>query len=99
VIAERLEPLHDLVLVEKRDGASQTPAGVIIPDHSKKSRQDEGIVVAAGRGKLGPGGIFIETTLKPGDRVVFGQRAGNEVILNGKDLLLIPFDHIMAVLR
>jgi len=97
--AKEMVPLHDLVLVEKSTAEERTPAGIIVTDHSKKERQDEGKVLAVGPGKLGPGGVFIETTLKPGDRIVFGKQAGNEVILNGQPLLLIPFDHIMAVLR
>jgi len=96
--AEKLEPLHDLVLVERRTPDTKSPAGLILPEHSKSDRQAEGVVHSAGPGKYA-GGVFIATTVQPGDRVVFGKQAGNEVNLNGQPLLLIPFDHIMAVLR
>lgn len=96
--ATEMVPLHDLVLVEKVTTEETTPAGLVVIDHSKKDRQDQGKVLARGPGKYA-GGVFIATTVEPGDRVVFGKQAGNEVILNGQPLLLIPFDHIMAVLR
>src|SRR5687767_9888785 len=96
--ANELVPLHDLVVIERDADMEKTKGGIFIPPKAQE-RQETGTVVSAGPGKLGPGGVFIETTVKRGDRVLFRKMSGEDVQVNGQKLVLLPFDHLMAVLR
>ena len=96
---EALRPLHDLVLVEKLDGEQKTPGGVILPDHSKKTRTERGRVLKVGPGKAGAQLGPVEVPLKPGDVVVFWKNQGAEVVLDNRNLLLINYEQLLAVIR
>jgi len=73
---EQLKPLQDRVLVRVKSTPEKI-GSIIVPDNAKK-KTTRGEVIAVGPGKRSSKGIFIETTLKPGDRVVFGEYSGNE---------------------
>ena len=47
----KLRPLNDRVLVRRIEEEKKSPGGIVIPDTAKEKPQ-EGIVIAAGPGKL-----------------------------------------------
>ena len=76
-------PLADRVLIEPTAAETTTASGIIIPDTAKEKPQ-EGIVVAAGPGKKDE-----PTTVKVGDKVLYGKYSGSELKLDGKDYLIV----------
>lgn len=67
-------PLHDRVLVGRRNTAAATPGGIIIiPKHPRKPQ--EGQIVSVG-GIRSQGGIIEPPDLKAGDRILFGKWSG-----------------------
>ncbi len=91
--AVNLKPLHDRVVVKPLPAEEKTKSGIIIPDTAKEKPQ-QGEVVA-----VGPGKKDYEMSVKPGDRVLYGKYAGQELKLNGDDLLIMREDDILAVLN
>jgi chaperonin GroES len=69
----QLKPLHDRVVVRLIEADAVTESGIVIPDTSKE-KPTQGEVIAVGPGKY-ENGKLIPTTVKPGDRILFGKEA------------------------
>ncbi len=89
----RVKPLSDRVLIEPAAAEERTAAGLFIPETAKE-KPLEGIVVAAG-----PGTKEIEMELKVGDRVMYGKYAGQEILVDGTEYLMMKQSDVMAVIE
>lgn len=87
-----IKPLADRVVVEALPAEEKTKGGIIIPDTAKEKPQ-EGIVVAVGPGKKDE-----PTTVKVGDRVLYGKYAGTEIQIDGKEYLIMRESDIYAII-
>lgn len=87
-------PLTDRVLVERAEEREQTKGGIIIPDQAK-DRPSEGVVVAVGQGKRRADGERITPDVEVGDRVVFGKHSGNEIAIEGRELVIMREEEIL----
>jgi len=86
-----IKPLADRVLIEPAAAETQTSSGLYIPDTAKEKPQ-KGIVVA-----VGPGTKENPVTLSVGDTVLYGKYAGTELQHDGKDLLIMKENDILAI--
>jgi chaperonin GroES len=93
----KFRPLHDRVAVERIDAEAKSAGGIIIPDTAKEKPQ-QGKVVAVGPGGRDENGKLIPIDLRVGDRVLFGKWSGNEVKIDGAELLIMKESDIMGVL-
>jgi chaperonin GroES len=93
----KLRPLHDRVAVERIDAEAKSAGGIFIPDTAKEKPQ-QGKVVGVGPGSRDESGKFIPVDLKVGDQVLFGKWSGNEVKIDGVELLIMKESDIMGVL-
>jgi chaperonin GroES len=90
--------MGDRVIVKRENEAEQKSAGgIIIPDTAKEKPQ-RGVVEAVGSGKLNEDGTRNAPEVKPGDRVLFGKYAGNEVKIDGEEYLIMHENDILAVI-
>lgn len=92
-----IKPLHDNVLIEPLEKEQTTPSGIVIPDTAKEKPQ-EGKVIAVGPGRLEEG-ERVKPAVKEGDVVVYKKWGGNEVKVDGKDMLLVREEDILAVVE
>jgi chaperonin GroES len=93
-----LRPLHDRVIVKRLDQETKTASGIVIPE-SAAEKPDQGEVIAVGPGKRDNDGKRIEPDLKVGERVLFGKYAGQQVKVDGTDLLVLREEDIVAVVQ
>jgi chaperonin GroES len=93
----QFRPLHDRVVVKRIDAEDKTAGGIIIPDTAKE-KPSQGEVIAIGPGGRDEAGKLIPIDLKVGDHVLFGKWSGNEVKLDGQELLIVKESDIMGVL-
>jgi chaperonin GroES len=91
-------PLHDRVVIRRIESDEKTRGGIIIPDTAKEKPQ-EGEVIAVGPGARDENGKLVPLDLKAGDRVLFGKWSGNEVKVDGEDLLIMKESDIMGVIE
>jgi chaperonin GroES len=91
-----LKPLNDRVLIKRLDGETTTAGGIIIPDNAKEKPM-EGVVVAAGQGKILENGKVAALEVKEGDKVFFRKYAGTEVTIEGVEHLIMREEEILAV--
>jgi chaperonin GroES len=93
----KLTPLHDRILVRRVEEGETVRGGIIIPDTAKEKPQ-EGEVIAVGAGKKNEKGERQPLDVKEGDRILFGKYAGNEIKIDGEELLIIREEEVLGVL-
>jgi chaperonin GroES len=94
----KLRPLHDRVIVRRKEEERTSPGGIVIPDTAAE-KPIRGEILAAGNGKLLENGEVRPLDVKVGDSVLFGKYAGTEVKVDGEELLVMREDDIMAVIE
>jgi chaperonin GroES len=72
--------------------------GIIIPDTAKE-KPIEAEVIAVGSGKVLEDGNVRPLSVRPGDRILFAKYSGNEVKLDGEDVLILREDDILGALE
>ena len=86
------KPNEDRVLVEPAEAETKTASGIIIPDTAKEKPQ-KGKVIAVGEGlKDKP------VTVKVGDSILYGKYSGTEIILEGKEYLIMRNSDIFGII-
>ena len=78
----KFKPLADRVIIEPVAAEQKTASGIFIPDTAKE-KPLQGTVMAVGLGKKDE-----PMTLKKGDSVLYGQYAGTEIKIEGKNYLI-----------
>ena len=91
-----IRPLHDRIIVHRLEEGEQHIGGIIIPDTAKEKPQ-QGTVIAVGNGKARDSGKPIALDVKAGDRILFGKYAGQEVKLDGEEVLIMKEDDVLAI--
>ena len=93
----KFRPLHDRVVVKRIDAEDKSSGGIIIPDTAKE-KPSQGEITAVGPGGRDENGKIIPIDVKVGERVLFGKWSGNEVKIDGVELLIMKESDIMGVL-
>jgi len=93
-----IRPLSDRVIVQRVKEEEKTKGGIIIPDTAKE-KPVEGKVVAVGNGKILEDGKVRKPEVKKGDRVLFGKYSGQEVKVDGEELVILREDDIVGVVE
>ena len=96
-MSKMIRPLHDRVIVKRKDAETKTAGGIIIPDTAKEKPQ-EGEVVAVGNGKILTDGKVRPLDVKKGDKILFGKYSGTEIKIDGEEYLMMKEEDILGVL-
>jgi len=91
-----IRPLHDRVIVKRVEEETTTPGGIVLPG-SAAEKPSQGKVLAVGSGKPLDNGTVRALEVKVGDKVLFGKYAGNEVKVDGEDLIVMREEDIMGI--
>ena len=94
----KIKPLFDYLLIKPLEKETTLPSGIVIPDTAKEKPQ-EGKVVAVGEGKVDSEGNKVEMVLKVGDVVMYKKWGGTEVKVDGKEMLLVKQEDVLAVVK
>ena len=92
-----LRPLHDRVIVKRQEKETTTAGGIVLAS-SAAEKPSEGVVIAAGPGKIVDGALR-PLDVKAGDRVLFGKYTGSEVKVDGEDYVIMREEEIFAVIQ
>ena len=93
-----LRPLHDRVIVKRLEEERISAGGIVIPD-SATEKPTRGKVTAAGTGLIQKDGSVRPMSVKTGDTVLFGKYAGQEIKIDGEDLVFLKEDDNVAVIE
>lgn len=94
----KLEPIGDKVVVKRIDAESKTVGGIVLPDSAKEKPQ-QGRVLSVGDGRLLKSGGRASHQVQEGDRILFSNWAGSEVIVDKQELLIMSEDDVLAILE
>lgn len=92
-----LRPLHDRLIVKRKEPELKTAGGIVIPD-SAGEKPEQGVVVAIGPGRRTDQGQLVPLIVQPCDTVLFGKYTGQTVKLDGEELLVIREEDVLAIL-
>jgi chaperonin GroES len=92
----KIRPLFDRVLVQRNDEPTKTKSGLFLPETAKE-KPIEGVVIAAGNGKVTEDGKVRPLAVKVGDRIVFGKYSGTEIKVEGEDRLILREEDILGI--
>ncbi len=92
-----IRPLHDRVIVKRLEEETTTAGGIVLPG-SAAEKPSQGIILAVGSGKALDNGTVRALEVKVGDKVLFGKYSGNEVKVDGEDLIVMREEDIMGIL-
>ena len=79
----KIKPLAGYVLIEPAPKETKTASGIVLPESADEKPQE---------------GKTIKCPVKVGDKVVYKKWGGNEIKVEGKELLLIKFEDLMAII-
>ena len=94
----KIRPLNDRIVVRRKEEEEKTAGGILLPG-SAKEKPNQGEVVAVGPGKLLDNGEVRALSLKVGDNVLFGQYSGNNVTVDGQELIILTDGEIFGVIE
>ncbi|MEQ1674960.1 MAG: co-chaperone GroES [Candidatus Nitrotoga sp.] len=94
----KVRPLSDRIIVKRVEEERKTASGIVIPD-SATEKPDQGEIIAVGKGKIGDDGKLQPMNVKVGDKVLFGQYAGQAFKIDGQDYMTMREDDIIGVIE
>lgn len=92
----RLVPLGEKIVVKRLEAEEVTAGGIVLPDTARE-RPRQGRVLSVGDGRLLADGSRAGHQVAEGDRVLFANYAGTEVVVEGKELLIMNEEEILAI--
>ena len=93
----KIRPLHDRVIVKRVEEETTSAGGIVLPG-SATEKPSEGEILAVGNGKQLDNGDIRALEVKVGDKVLFGKYSGNEVKIDGEELIVMREEDIMGIL-
>ena len=94
----KLKPLGGRVIVEPIEQEEMTAGGIILPETAKEKPQ-EGKILAAGPGDRDDSGNRVAMEVKVGDKVLYAKYSGTEVKIDGKKMLILKENDILAIVE
>jgi chaperonin GroES len=97
-VQTKLKPLGNRVLVKRLEPEEKMKGGIILPDTAKK-KQETATVVAIGTGKKDKSGKPIPFPVQVGDKILMEKYSGQEVTIDGEELIILRADDIIAIVE
>lgn len=97
-IKPNIRPLGDRLVVRRIEEDTKTAGGIIIPDSAKEKPQ-RAEVLAVGAGGRNTNGDIIPMDVKVGDTVLFTKWGGNEVKIDGEELLILKESDVIGIVE
>lgn len=95
----RIRPLADRVVIKPADREEKTKGGIYLPDTASKERPQEGVVLAAGEGRLDDSGKRVPMSVKAGDKVLFAKYSGTEFKIDDVEYLILSEKDILGIVQ
>ncbi len=93
----RVEPLGEKVVIKRLESEETTAGGIVLPDSAQEKPQ-QGRVLSVGDGQLLADGTRAPHQVSEGDRVLFTNWAGTEIVVDDQELLIMSETDLLAVL-
>ncbi len=94
-----LLPTPGYILIEPAEVQTKTSGGIYLPETATTEKPQKGKVLAVGSDEITENGMKKTAPTKVGDTVIYKKWGGNEVKEDGRELLLVKFDDILATVK
>jgi chaperonin GroES len=91
-----IKPLGNRVVVEPTEEEQQTASGIVLPETAKEKPQ-RGKVLAVGPGSRLESGNRQALDVQVDDTVLFAKYGGTEIKVEGRTVLILREDDILAI--
>ena len=92
-----IKPLGDRVVIKHVEAEETTRSGIVLPGSAKEKPQMAEVIA------VGPGGNVdgkeVTMQVKAGDKVIYSKYAGNEIKLDGKELIIVRQSDILGIVE
>ena len=92
-----IKPLGDRVVIKIVEAEETTRSGIVLPGSAKEKPQMAEVIA------VGPGGNVdgkeVTMQVKAGDKVIYSKYAGNEIKLDGKELIIVRQSDILGIVE
>ncbi|MGN0742376.1 MAG: co-chaperone GroES [Candidatus Fimadaptatus sp.] len=92
-----IKPLGDRVVIKNVEAEETTRSGIVLPGSAKEKPQMAEVIA------VGPGGNVdgkeVTMQVKAGDKVIYSKYAGNEIKLDGKELIIVRQSDILGIVE
>ncbi len=95
---KKIQPLAGYVVVEPQEAQSQTASGIYLPTAGEEKPQ-VGTVVSISDSFVNEHGTKVTCPVKVGDHVLYKKWGGNEVKADGKEIQVLKFEDLIAVVK
>nr|ADI16643.1 co-chaperonin groes (hsp10) [uncultured delta proteobacterium HF0010_01J10] len=93
----KLRPMFDRIVIERVSSETRSRGGLFLPD-SAQEKQNIGVVIAVGQGRLNEDGSLSPLAVAEGQKVMFGKYAGNEIEIGGEERIVLRESDILGIL-
>ena len=92
-----IKPLVDRVVIKNVEAEETTRSGIVLPGSAKEKPQMAEVIA------VGPGGNVdgkeVTMQVKAGDKGIYSKYAGNEIKLDGKELIIVRQSDILGIVE
>ena len=92
-----VKPLGDRVVIKNVEIEETTKSGIVLPGAAKEKPQLAEVLA------VGPGGLVdgkeIKMYVEVGQKVIYSKYAGTEVKLDGKEMIIVRQNDILAIVE
>ncbi|MGL4656657.1 MAG: co-chaperone GroES [Sarcina sp.] len=92
-----IKPLGNRVVIKRAEAQEQTKSGILLTGAAKEKPQ-YAVVVAVGPG-LVVDGLRQDMEVEVGDKVLYSQYAGNDIKIDGEDVIILKEEDILAIIE
>ena len=94
-----IRPLHDRVIVKRKEVESKSAGGIVLMG-SAAEKSTRGEVIAVGNGRILDNGDIRALDVKVGDNVIFSEGYGVKTEkLDGEEVLILSESDILAIVE
>ncbi len=93
-----LKPLGGRIVVEPMEAEDITTGGIFLPETAKEKPQ-KGTILSVGPGERDDKGKYIPMDVKVGDVVLYNKYAGTEIKVDGKKIIILRENEVLAILE
>lgn len=93
----KLRPLGDRLVIKQLAAEETTKSGIVLPGKEKEKPQ-QAEVLAVGPGAVVDGKV-VPIEVKVGDKVIYSRFVGNEIEVDGEEVLVVKESDILAIIE
>lgn len=90
--------MRDRILIKRIVNEAKTEGGILFT-HTGEEKTNQGIVIAVGTGRKTNEGTYVPIDLEVGNKILYNDKAGTTIKMEGTDYIMLKEDDIYAVVE